>query len=314
MKVPFEGKEFCFGVHMSPIGDFKTIKENCLNAENLGYDLVTIWDHLTGMMGVKQPMECWTVLAGLAAVTDSIQLGTLVSCVHFRHPTVLAKMAVTVDLISGGRLILGLGAGWLRDEFESFLGRFPVAKERLDGLEDAVIICKSMLEEEHTDYQGKLFSAKNISREHSTPRPARGFIPIMIGGSGERRTLKIAAKHADIIHITSPAYPPMIERKVQAIKKHCKNIGRDFDELILSTFIHPMLEESKEKMNARIKYYSSYEVSESVARKMCEVTTGPENIIKTIRSCNDLGIRLFTVSQLDPKLLETFKNEVVMKI
>lgn len=125
MKVPFEGKEFCFGVHMSPIGDFKKIKEDCLNAENLGYDLVTIWDHLAGMMGVKQPMECWTVLAGLAAVTDSVQLGTLVSCVHFRHPTVLAKMAVTVDLISGGRLILGLRAGWLREEFESFLGRFP---------------------------------------------------------------------------------------------------------------------------------------------------------------------------------------------
>ncbi len=314
MKDPFKGKEFCFGVHMSPVGDFRTIKENCLNAENLGYNLVTVWDHLMGFMGLDQPMECWTVLAGLAAVTDSIQLGTLVSCVHFRHPTVLAKMAVTVDLISGGRLILGLGAGWFRDEFESFLGRFPVTKERLDGLEDAVIICKSMLKEEHTDYQGKLFSAKNISREHSTPRPARGFIPIMIGGSGERRTLKIAAKHADIIHITSPAYPPMLERKVQAIKKHCNNIGRDFDELVLSTFIHPMLEESKEKMDARIKYYSSYQVSESVARKMYEVTAGPENIIKTIRSCNDLGIRLFTISQLDPKLLETFKNEVVTKI
>lgn len=310
MKVPFEKKKYSFGVHIGPVGDVNTIKETCLNAEKLEYDLLTVWDHFI-FSPDQPPMECWSILSVLADISHKIQLGPLVTCVHFRYPTVLAKIATTVDIISNGRLIMGLGAGWHKQEFEGFFGRFPSAKELLDGLEDAAIICKSMFEYEYTDYEGKIFSAFHTL---NSPRPVRGFIPIMIGGSGERRALKIAAKHADIIHITSPAYPPMIERKIQAVKKHCRNIGRDFDELILSTFIHPMLEESKGKMDARIKYYSSYQVSESVARKMYEATTGPENIIKTIRSCNDLGIRLFTVSQLDPKLLETFKDEVVMKI
>ncbi len=301
---------------MAPIGDFKTIKENCLNAENLGYDLVTIWDHLTGLTGWEQPMECWTVLAGLAAVTDSIQLGTLVSCVHFRHPTVLAKMAVTVDLISRGRLILGLGAGWLRDEFESFLGRFPPAKERLDGLEDAVIICKSMLEEEHIDYQGKLFSAKNISRERSTPRPARGFIPIMIGSSGEKRSLRLAAKYADIVHITLPLYPPLLEHKVRVLKKHCKAVGRNFEEITLSTFLHPMLERSEEMMKARANSFATfpYDLSESEARETVEMTTGSKNIVETVKLSRDVGIKLFTISRFDPTKLETFKKEVIMKL
>ncbi len=324
MKVPFEDREFCFGVHMAPVGDFETIKKNCLNAENLGYDLVTIWDHLM-MLPVHvlprqtvnhQPLECWTVLAGLAAVTHVIQLGSLVSCVYFRHPTVLAKMAVTVDLISGGRLILGLGAGWLKDEFESFLGRFPPTKERLDGLEDAFMICRSMLEEEHTDYHGKIFSAKNIYRERSNPRPARGFIPIMIGSSGEKRSLKLAAKYADIVHIPRPLYPPLLERKVGVLKKHCKAVGRDFEEITLSTFLHPMLERSVQMMEARARRFMQppMGLSESEARETVEMTTGPKNIIEAVKLSRDVGIKLFTLSRFDPAKLETFKREVIMKL
>ena len=212
-------------------------------------------------------------------------------------------------------MILGLGAGWLRDEFESFLGRFPPAKEHLDGLEDAVIICKSMLEEEHTDYQGKLFSAKNISRERSTPRPARGFIPITIGSSGEKRSLKLAAKYASIVHFPLPLHPPMLERKVRVLKKHCKAVGRDFDEIMLSTFLHPILGESRDLIEARAKEFGPYYgVSESEAREAVEMTVGPENIIRTIKLSRDVGIKLFTISRFDPAQLETFKKEVIMKL
>jgi len=240
----------------------------------------------------------------------------LVSCVHFRHPTVLAKMAVTVDLISGGRLILGLGAGWGREEFESFLGGFPSMKERLDGLEDAAIICKSMLEEEHTDYQGKLYSAKEIPRERGMPSPARGFIPIMIGSSGEKRGLKIAAKYADIAHFALPLYPRILERKVKVLEKHCKAVGRDFEEITLSTFLHPMLERTVEMMEARTKrHVTMFGLSESEARESVEMLTGAKNIVETVKLSRDIGIKLFTIySGFDPAKLETFKKEVIMKI
>jgi alkanesulfonate monooxygenase SsuD/methylene tetrahydromethanopterin reductase-like flavin-dependent oxidoreductase (luciferase family) len=313
MKDPFKDKEICFGVHLTPVGEFATLKENCLNAENLGYDLVTIWDHLMGLSD-KPPFECWTLLASLAAITKRIQLGPLVSCVHFRHPTILAKMAVTVDLISGGRSILGLGAGWAKEEFESFLGRFPSMRERMDGLEDAAIICKSMLEGEHTDYQGKLYSAKDISRERSMPSPARGFIPIMIGSSGEKRGLKIAAKYADIVHLPLPLHPGVVEHKVKVLKKHCKDVGRDFDEITLSIFLHAVMEESQDLLEARTKVFSGYGITESEARESAEMTMGPKNLIRTIKFSHDIGIKLFTLSRFDPAQLEIFKKEVIMKL
>lgn len=314
MKDPFKDKEICFGVHLSPVGEYATLKENCLNAENLGYDLVTVWDHLMGQSD-QPPFECWTLLASLAAITKRIQLGPLVSCVHFRHPTILAKMAVTVDLISGGRSILGLGAGWAKEEFESFLGRFPTVKERLDGLEDAAIICKSMLEEEHTDYEGKLYSAKEIPRERSMPSPVRGFIPIMIGSFGEKRGLKIAAKYADIVHIPQPLYPPILERKVNALRKHCKAVGRDFGEITLSTFLHAVLRGSRDLIEMRAKQFATYYgISEAEARESVEMTVGPENIVETVKISHDLGIKLFTLSRFDPAQLENFKKEVIMKL
>ena len=131
-----------FGVHFPPEGlNFQQMKRLCLLAEDAGYSLFTVTDHFQNMSTpdgpTNHPLETWTLLGGLAAVTSKIKLGTLVSCVHYRHPTVLAKMATTVDIISNGRLIFGVGAGWHQKEFEGFLGDFLPVKKRMDGLEDA---------------------------------------------------------------------------------------------------------------------------------------------------------------------------------
>ncbi len=311
MRVPFENKEYAFGVHRSPVGDIHTLKDTCLMVEKLGYDLITIWEHFINPYGVPA-LDCWSVLSVLADVTNEIQLGPLVSCVNFRHPTVLAKMATTVDIISNGRLVMGLGAGWLQEEFEEFFGRFPPIKERLDGLEDAARITKGMFENERTSYEGLVYSAHNTL---NVPGPVRGTIPIIIGGVGERRTLKIAAKYADIIHIAVPSYPPLLEHKVQVIKKHCENVGRDFDEIILGTFLFPILEEYEESMEQLTKVFRATPLSESEALKTINMTLGSENIIQTIRLCHDLGIKLFTIwSGFNPKLLEMFKNEVIYRL
>ncbi len=124
------GKRISFGIHTPPEGkNFDTMREYCQTAERLGYDLFTITDHFMNMMDPaghdNHPLECWTTLAGLGAITDRIALGPLVSCALYRHPTVLAKIATTVDIISKGRLIFGVGAGWHEMEFKGFMGQFP---------------------------------------------------------------------------------------------------------------------------------------------------------------------------------------------
>ena len=127
--------DILFEVHAPPEGkDFEEMKTICLTSEESGFDWFTLTDHLMNMGNPNgsenHPLECWTTLAGLAAVTNQIKLGTMVTCYAYRLPTILAKMATTVDIISNGRLIFGIGAGWHKEEFKGFLGRFPTTKRK----------------------------------------------------------------------------------------------------------------------------------------------------------------------------------------
>jgi len=188
-------------------------------------------------------------------------------------------------------------------------------KERMDGLEDAAIICRSMFEEERTNYEGRFFSAKGIIQERSMPKPTRGFIPILIGTSGEKIGLKIAAKHADIVQIAHPLHPRILKRKVRVLKKHCKAVGRDFEEITLSTPLYAVLRESRELIERYAKFYVPlYDISESDAREAVEMAMGPEKIIESVKQCRDIGIKLFSLFRFDPAQLETFKKEVIMKL
>jgi len=154
-----------FGVQADQNGpDFEDMKRLAQEAEQQGFNLFTIHDHFMNSFHPEvprnHPIECWTTLAGLAAVTRKIMLGPLVSCYAYRRPTVLAKMATTINIISGGRLIFGIGAGssgdWQVQEFKGFMGRFPPTRERVRGLRETVEICKSMFTNEWTTYHGRL--------------------------------------------------------------------------------------------------------------------------------------------------------------
>jgi alkanesulfonate monooxygenase SsuD/methylene tetrahydromethanopterin reductase-like flavin-dependent oxidoreductase (luciferase family) len=122
------------------------MREACLAAETQGYDLFTITDHFyPRSSSAGYPLECWTILVGLASLTERIKLGPLVSCVGYRNPALLGKMAATVYIVSNGRLILGIGAGWHEAEFKAYFGSFPTAKERDDALEETAQILRSIL-------------------------------------------------------------------------------------------------------------------------------------------------------------------------
>jgi F420-dependent oxidoreductase-like protein len=193
--------------------------------EALGYDSVWLNDHLYGIPAPQIPiLEAWTTLAAIAAITARVQLGTLVTPVGFRNPALLAKMAATLDHISGGRVIVGLGGGWFAMEYEGYGYEFPPLRTRLEQLDEAATLIKRMWTEDQPTFTGKHFRTAGV---HCEPKPARRpHPPLLIGGGGERVLLRLAARHADIWNNLA-VNQPQLAHKVDVLRQHCRAIGRD---------------------------------------------------------------------------------------
>ena len=179
-------------------------------------------------------LEGWSTLTALAQATTRLRLGTLVTGVHYRHPAVLANMAAAVDIISGGRLELGIGAGWNEEESGAYGIELGSIKERFDRFEEACEVLKGLLSQEKTTFDGKFYHLKDARNEPKGPQ--KPHPPICIGGSGEKRTLRITAKYAD--HWNFVGGPPEeFARKRDVLASHCANIGRDPKEIMLSAHV-----------------------------------------------------------------------------
>jgi len=311
-------KGVVFGVHVPPEGrDFQEIKNICLSAEKLGYDLFTITDHFMNMMqpdGPDQhPLECWTTLAGLGAVTTKIRLGPLVSCYYYRLPTVLAKMATTVDIISKGRLVFGIGAGWHQKEFEGFTGRFPSVKERMKGLEETIQICKSMFTDERTSFKGELYQVENAL---NSPLPVQRPIPIMVGGGGERKTLRIAARHADISHLAFNPTEDILTQKLDALRKHCETVKRNFNDIKKGISVVPIAGFTADEIEAKIKLRAQRVGStiNEYKKRLGPVRGTPEQCVEALGRYIDKGVSLFTIGFLSMEDIRLFAEEIMRKL
>jgi F420-dependent oxidoreductase-like protein len=224
-----------FGVHTEPqLGyDYKTTLKIALKAEKLGYESFWCSDHLfLNEKSVDQNcMDAWTLLAALAADTTRIRLGTLVTCNSYRHPSLLAKIAATIDMISDGRLWFGYGAGWKVDEYRAYGYSFPKIQDRMDAMEEALEIIKLLWTQPSPSYEGKHYSIKNA---FAAPKPIQKPHPlILIGGDGEKRTLKAVAKYADYCNLF---LREKLEKKLDVLKSHCKSVGRPYDDVGKSLF------------------------------------------------------------------------------
>jgi len=311
-------QDIFFGVHVPPEGrDFKEMKSICLTVEGLGFDLFTITDHFMNMAqpdsSNQHPLECWSTLAGLAAVTSKIRLGPLVSCYFYRQPTVLAKMATTVDIISNGRLIFGIGAGWHEQEFKGFMGQFPSVKERMIGLEETVRICKSMFMNERTSFSGELYHVDNVL---NSPRPIQKSIPIMVGGGGEMRTLRTAARYADISHFAFNPSEEVLNKKLTVLKKHCRVVGRDFDEIKKGISLTPIIGFTKEEIETKIRQRAErMGMALDEYKKNLGPNVGtPQKCIQEMRKYIDKGISLFTLRFLNLEDARLFAKDVMRKL
>jgi F420-dependent oxidoreductase-like protein len=172
----------------------------------------------------SEPMlESYTLLGGLAARTTTARLGTLVTGVTYRNPAILAKQVTTLDIISKGRAVLGIGAAWFETEHRSLGVPFPAVGERMDRLEEALQICRAMLRDERPTFEGRYYRVEGAIN-HPPPVQAGGP-PILVGGQGEKRTLKLAARYADAVNLTADRAD--IPRKIDVLAKHCADAGRD---------------------------------------------------------------------------------------
>lgn len=225
-----------FGFHLpnytfpgTPSGRlFERVVELAGAAERAGFDLVTVMDHFYQIPGIgpdTAPMlEAYTTLGAIAARTERVRLGTLVTGVTYRNPALLAKTVTTLDIVSGGRAILGLGAAWNEAEHRGYGFDFPPIAERMDRLDEALAICRAMFTEERPSFEGRFY---RIDAALNQPRPLQDGGPrILVGGGGERRTLRLVARHADMSH-WFPLGLDVLRHKSELLDRYCEEVGRD---------------------------------------------------------------------------------------
>lgn len=207
------------------------ILEVARHAELTGWDRVYVADHfMSNDDAAEGPMlECWAVVTALAAAVPRVGIGTLVCGNTYRHPAILANQAAAADVISGGRIILGLGAGWQQNEHDKYgIELYPVSK-RLDRFAEACAIVRSLSTQERTTFHGEHYQLTDAPME---PKPVGPF-PLLVGGGGEKRTLRIAAEHAQEWNVWST--PEVFAHKSGVLDGHCQDLGRDPSEIHRST-------------------------------------------------------------------------------
>jgi len=225
---------------------WQTAVDTAVLIEDLGYDSIWVYDHFHN---VPRPaheavFECWTTLAALSQRTSRVRLGQMVGCNSYRHPSVLAKITSNIDVISGGRLDWGIGAGWYENEYKGYGFEFPEPKVRIQMLRESVEIVKAMWTEEEVTYEGRHYS---LQRANCDPKPLQDpHPPVWIGGGGEQLTLRVVARHADRSNFGGNLEE--WARKAEILKGHCKDVGRDYDEITKTISGELMVRESEDEL------------------------------------------------------------------
>jgi F420-dependent oxidoreductase-like protein len=266
---------------LAPEALFEQVASIARRAEDAGFDTVFVMDHfyqLPALGSPDQPMlEAYTLLGALAARTRRARLATLVSGNTYRNPALLAKIVTTLDVVSGGRAVLGIGAGWFEPEHVGYGFEFPPIRERLDRLDEALSIIAPMLRGERPTVEGRFYRAKEAL---NVPAPLqRGGPPILIGGGGEKRTLRLVAKYAHESNLVCA--PAEIPRKLDALARHCADFGRDpgtVGKSWLGSFIVAKTHEEAEKLR-----------NEFLARRGMQWDNLPESVREMVSRALVLG-------------------------
>lgn len=291
--------------------DFADIQQAAHLCDDLGYHSVWFYDHVLGQGAVDVDIyEPWTLMSALSSTTKDIKLGTMVLCNGFRHPPLLAKMASTLDVISNGRVEFAIGAGWFEEEFNAYGYDFPATRERIEMLSESVSILKDMWTKDKSSFNGRYYQIENAI---CNPKPLqKPYIPVSIGGSGEKYLLRLVAEKAD--EWNSPASTAAsFDHKYSVLEKHCKDIGRNIDEINISQqTVCVLVENSSELEEKMVKAQRRYGFFGDINE--FGIIGTPEECIKKIYGDIDRGISKYTIFFSDvmkPATLKLFAKEVM---
>ena len=275
---------------------FERVAAQAVAAEESGFDSLFVMDHFYQLGGLGLPsdhmLEAYTLLGALAARTSSIQLGALVSSVTYRYPAVLAKIVTTLDVVSAGRAILGIGAGWYEEEHDAYGIPFPSGRERLDRLEEALQICRAMFTQELATFIGGHHWVKHAL---NNPRPLRpGGIPILVGGAGEQRTLQLVARYADACNLFGA--PKVVRHKLEVLARHCEEVGRDPAEITATRLGSLAVGETREAAEAALAAYARESINDPAIVSAMFMAGGPDEIAAQVDAHREAGVKGFVFS------------------
>ncbi len=279
------------------------------------FDHLWLMDHfVTGMgaaMGSEGPcMEGWTALAALAQATSRVRLGIMVTGNTYRHPAVLAKMATTVDQISGGRLEFGLGGAWHTYEHGAFAIPFHTTKERLERLDEAVQVIKLLWTQTRPTFQGRYYQLDQPP--YNPPNVQQPHPPILIGGGGEKRTLRTVAKYADATNVIGT--PEEVRHKYEVLEQHCKDVGRDFSEIRRTTQVMLFLNEDPAFQQRVVQGMMAFRGGSEEEARRSVLMGSVEDVKNGVQAFVDAGVEEIMLSQF-PRFhrnsLLRFSQEVI---
>jgi probable F420-dependent oxidoreductase len=310
---------------------FERVADVARTAERHEFDSIWVSDHffLTlarygGPPGPWGSLEPLTTLAGLGAITERVRLGTLVLCAPFRHPAVLTKAVTAVDLVSGGRFDLGVGAGWYEEEFRAFGYRFPTTSERFSVLEETLGVLGLLLPGGPATLRGKYFRLEN-AYNHPTP-VQRPRPPIWLGSKGGDRSLRLAARLADGWNTVWRWTPGAYRQRVARAREICEEVGRDPRTLRLSIGLYTVIGEDERDLGARVLALRRWMPGSALATESLEgfqadsLTGTPQQILERLADFADLGVEEVIVAPApvpfalpDPSIVQLFADAVIPK-
>ena len=313
-------------VGIDPAKQWEVMRDFTLRAEAGPWESVWVYDHFHT---VPQPTEeatheAWTLMAALGASTSRIRLGQMCTAMSYRNPAYLAKVAATTDLITGGRVEMGIGGGWYEQEWRAYGYGFPSAGERLGRLDEGIQIMQQAWSTGSSTLDGKYYQ---VDGALCRPLPLQeGGIPIWVAGGGEKVTLKIAAKYAQYTNFSSE--PEAFAHKSQVLAGHCRDVGTDYDAIVRSTDFNVVIGDSEKDVSDRIARIRERQVSKADAAavdEMLSMLTSPyagtgttEQVIDKIQRIRDLGCEYaniyFPEAAYDRSSIERFEREVILAL
>ena len=286
-----------------PIEAYEAMTRVALEAEALGFHSIWLYDHFHTVPTPAQEVtfECWTSTAALARDTKRVRIGQMVTCNSYRNPALLAKMASTVDVLSHGRLVLGIGAGWYEHEYRAYGYTYPGTRERLQRLGEAIQVILAMWTQDEAIFEGTYYQVRGaINQPKGAQKP---HIPLLIGGEGEKVTLRLVAQYGDACNVGGDI--ANIKHKFAVLKQHCEELGRDYNSIRRTTLVdYCAIAETEEAALAKL---TPAELRDLEELRQTQLIGTPAMIRQRLAEFEEAGVQELIIRFVDATHLESIR-------